>query len=149
MQPLGAYNWCCENIVFVTTTRNMFVGLFVKWVRFLTLLREYISFMFSELKFVKWVRFFERNGIIKWVIFFASFCYLWDFLPKNLKLIGKMQIFGFESFIFWFKFHCFGTVLGRFSQCNLKNFHRRPTMVACVFTQSPSPFSYPDHKKAS
>ena len=27
----------------------------------------------SELRFVKWVRFFERNCIVNWVIFFASF----------------------------------------------------------------------------
>ena len=44
MQPLGVYKWCCEKIVFVTTTKNLFVGLFVKWVRFLTLLWEYIFF---------------------------------------------------------------------------------------------------------
>ena len=42
--------------------------------------------MSSELRFIKWVRFFERNCIVKWVIFFASFCWLWDFLLENLKL---------------------------------------------------------------
>ena len=42
--------------------------------------------MSSELRFIKWVRFFERNCIVKWVIFFGSFCWLWDFLLKNLKL---------------------------------------------------------------
>ena len=41
--------------------------------------------MLSELRFVKWVRFFERNCIVKWEIFFASFCWPWDFV-------------GFESF---------------------------------------------------
>ena len=40
-------------------------------------------------------RFFERNFIVKWVISFASFCWLWDFLPKSLKLIDKIQIKGF------------------------------------------------------
>ena len=42
--------------------------------------------MSSELRFVKWVRFFERNYIVKWVIFFASFCWLWDFLLENQKI---------------------------------------------------------------
>ena len=42
--------------------------------------------MSSESKFIKWVRFFERNCIVKWVIIFGSFCWLWDFLLKNLKL---------------------------------------------------------------
>ena len=33
--------------------------------------------------FVKWVRLFEWNCIVKWVIFFISFCWLWDFLMEN------------------------------------------------------------------
>ena len=46
-----------------------------------------ISFlMSSELRFVKWVRFLERNCIIKCVTVFASFCWLWDFVLENLKL---------------------------------------------------------------
>ena len=32
------------------------------------------------------MRFFERSYIVKWVIFFASFCWLWDFLLENQKL---------------------------------------------------------------
>ena len=32
----------------------------------------------------------------------------------------------------------FGTVLGRFSQCNFKTFCRQPTMVGDIFTQSPT-----------
>ena len=35
-----------------------------------------------ELRFVKWVRFFERNCIVKLVIFFGSFCWLWLFLNR-------------------------------------------------------------------
>ena len=42
--------------------------------------------MSNELRLVKWMRFFERNCIVKWVIFFASFCWLWDFLLENLKI---------------------------------------------------------------
>ena len=41
------------------------------------------------MRFIKWVRFFERNCIVKWVIFLGSFCWLWDFLLKNLKLKKK------------------------------------------------------------
>ena len=70
----------------------------------------------SALRFVKWVRFFEQKRIVKlvkWVIFFASFCWFWDFVLENLKLKDKIQIWGFESFIFCSKFHIFGgTVLG-------------------------------------
>ena len=40
----------------------------------------------SEYRIVKWARFFERNFIVKCLIFFASFCWLWDFLLENLKL---------------------------------------------------------------
>ena len=42
----------------------------------------YFFVMLSELRFVKWVRFFERNCIVKWVIFFASFV---DFETFNQK----------------------------------------------------------------
>ena len=36
----------------------------------------------------------------------------------------------------------FGTVLGHFSQCNLKIFRHRPTMVADNLTQHPAPPSH-------
>ena len=46
-----------------------------------------ISFsMSSELRFRRSVRLFERNCIVKWVIFFASFCWFWDFLLEYLKI---------------------------------------------------------------
>ena len=35
------------------------------------------------------------------------------------------------------KISFFGTGLGHFRQCNFKNFHRRLTMVADIFTQPP------------
>ena len=47
------------------------------------------SILFSgsgELRFAKWMRFFERNCIVKCVVFFAGFCWLWDFLLENMKL---------------------------------------------------------------
>ena len=41
--------------------------------------------------------------------------WLWDFLPWNLKLIDKLQIWGFEPFIFRSKFR-FLTFLERFNK---------------------------------
>ena len=41
--------------------------------------------MSNELSFAKWVRFFEQDCIVKWVIFFATFYWLWDFLLGNLE----------------------------------------------------------------
>ena len=46
--------------------------------------------MSSELRFVKWVTLFERNCIVKCVIIFANFCWLWDFLLENLKIKKKL-----------------------------------------------------------
>ena len=74
--------------------------------------------MSSELRFVKSVRFFEQNCILKWVIFFASFCWLWDFLPENVKLIDKVQMWGFYSFNFWSKFCFWGDCFRAFRQCD-------------------------------
>ena len=68
---------------FLKPNRNVFARKFVKWERFLAVLQENILFsMSSELRFM---RSFERNCIVKWVNFFASFCWLWDFLLENLK----------------------------------------------------------------
>ena len=95
----------------------------------------------SELRFVKWVKFFVRNCIVKWVIFFASFCWLWDFLLENLKIkknsddvhwnvwtnIKALHVYNniFKKIIlnmrFWIiyildQISFFGTALRRFSQ---------------------------------
>ena len=70
-------------IFFLTPNRNMSAGKFVKWER------EDIIFN------VKWVevrKIVERNCIVKRVIFFASFCWLWDFLLENLKLRKKTLV---------------------------------------------------------
>ena len=48
---------------FLTPNRNMFAG--------------------------KFVRVFEKNCIVKWVGFFATFCWLWDTLLENLKFFLK------------------------------------------------------------
>ena len=114
MQFLGVWEWCRGNVFFLYQA--------VKRVRLWAVLREYI-FYNVELRFVKWVMFLERNCIVKWVIYFASFFFwLWCFLLVNLKSKDKIQIWSFESFTFWSKFHFFGSVLRRFSQCNFKFF---------------------------
>ena len=113
----------------------------------------------SRLRFIKWTRIFKWNCIVKWVIFFTSFCWLWDFLLENMKLkknsghvhwytqnnISKKesQIWVFESFIFWSKVHFLGTSLGLFSQffffvIFFVIFCRRSTTVTEIFTQPPT-----------
>ena len=92
--------------------------------------------MLSELRFVKWLRFFERNCIVKWVIFllvFAGFEFL-----LALRICFLVQI----SF--------FGAVLGHFSQCNFE-ICRQPNLVTDIFTHPlpPQLRNPPHHKKAS
>ena len=73
----------------------------------------------SALRFVKLVGCFEWSCIVKWVIFLGIFCWLWTFLLENLKLKDRLQIWGFESIIFYSKFHWFFlTVLVRFRLFN-------------------------------
>ena len=59
--------------------RNMVAGKFVEWVWFLAVLQNEWSFL---------------------LVFF----WLWDFLLENVRLKDKLQIWGFELFIFWCKF---------------------------------------------
>ena len=67
-------------IIFLTPNRNIFAGKFVNWECFLAKFWEHVIFsLFSvskELRFVKWVRLFERNLIVKWVIFLTGFYWL-------------------------------------------------------------------------
>ena len=66
-------------------SRNGAVQTFIltpNWNMFLTVLREYIFIMLSELRFVEWIKFFERNCIVQLVIFFASFRWLETFYQK-------------------------------------------------------------------
>ena len=42
-----------------------------------------------RLSFIKWMGFVERSYIMKWVILFTSFCWLWDFLLENVKFLKK------------------------------------------------------------
>ena len=90
----------------------------------------------SELKFIKWLRFFWEICTVKWVIFFSSFCWLLENLKletnsydvhcnawTNIKKLHaqknifkkEFQITNFQSSIFWSNFRFLGTVLGRFS----------------------------------
>ena len=116
--------------IFLTPNRNMFAGKFVKWERFFIVFWEHIFSISSELRLIKQVSCFELNRIEKWVIFFASFCWLWDFLLENLKLRKnsdvhwnvrkkvvcpkkifskkEFQIWAFESLIICFKFRFLG-----------------------------------------
>ena len=74
----------CIAFFFLTLTRNIF------WLCCISTL----FVMLSELRFVR-LRFFEPNYIKQWVIIFARFCWFWYFLPKNLKLVHKLQVWGF------------------------------------------------------
>ena len=60
-------------IFFLAPNRNMFVGKLVKSERFWTVLQGHIILMSSELRFVKWVRFFVWNCNVKYVIFLLAF----------------------------------------------------------------------------
>ena len=74
-------------MLFLTPNRNMFtVKFLVNSESFFGCCQSTLFSMSSGLRFIKWVRFFEQNCIVKWVIFFSSFRWLWDFLLKNLKL---------------------------------------------------------------
>ena len=127
--------------------------------------------MSSQLRFVKCVRFLERNCIVKWVIFFFSFCWLWDFLLEDLKIkknshdvhwsvwanikalhacnnIFKKRI---RSMRFWIiyilvQISFWGTALGRFSKCFF-NFLSPAKHGDRHFRSAYPPL--PHHKKAS
>ena len=123
----------------------------------------------SKLGFITWVKLFEQNCIVKWVTFFASFCCLWDFMLRNLKLkktpdvvhrngwmdikklyarnnIFKKRIPKYKTLnrlYFGPNFIFWRSALGCFSQCFFLTFCRRPNMVADIFTQSPHPHPLP------
>ena len=126
----------------------------------MAVLQEHIISMSSELRFIKWVRFFEWNCIVKWVIFFGSFSWLWDFLLKNLKLKKKSDDVHWNVWTNIKKFHVrknifkkinlnmrfWGTVSGRFSQCFFFfNFSTSPSNGGQHFYSPPPPRH---HKKA-
>ena len=71
-------SWASRNgavqCFFLTTNRNIFSGKTSKSERLLAFCGSILFSMSSESNFVKWVRLFERNCIVKWVIFLAGFC---------------------------------------------------------------------------
>ena len=83
--------WASRNdavqMFFLTPNRNMFAGKFFSQKGFWLYCGSILFSMSSELRFmrVKCMRFFEQNCIVKWVIFFASFCWFCNFLLENLK----------------------------------------------------------------
>ena len=92
----GCSSWASRNgavqMFFLKPNRNMFAGK-VKKV-FPSVARAYYfqcQVKISMLRFVKQVRFLEWNCIVKQVTFSASFCWLWDFLPENLKFKKKKK----------------------------------------------------------
>ena len=87
-------------MLFLTPSRKMFAGTFFYYILNFWLFYKSLFFtMLSEFRFVKRVRFFEGNCVVKWAIISASFCWLWDVLQENLKLKDKLQIWGFASFM--------------------------------------------------
>ena len=63
--------------------------------------------------------FFQQNCILKWMIFFASICCLWDLLPEILQLVEVFNHLFSSS-----KFSFLGTFLAHFSHCNFMIFGR-------------------------
>ena len=130
MQFLGVRKWCSANI-FSGTKQKHACWEICKVRRFLVVLQKHIICNVKCVKVckMKWVRFFERNCIVKCVMFLANFCSLWDFLLENLNLKTtlmmstgtpekrcmpktiyfnkELQIWGIELLIFWNKFRCF------------------------------------------
>ena len=126
--------------------------------------RSILFLMSSELNFIKWVRCFEQN-YNEWMIFFASFYWLWGFL---LKILKSKETLMFTGACGWIKkkimpeisskktknkndkknpkeiwhFESFilwskfpWTAFGRFSQCFFLIFCHRPTVVANSVTR--------------
>ena len=113
--------------------------------------------------------FFERNCIVKWGVFFARFCWLWDFLLENLEIkkktlmmstgtCGRIQkrcmpviIFLKERILntrFWIVYILvqslfLETAFGCFSQYSFLFFVTHwPIIAANIFTQAPLPLPW-------
>ena len=94
------------------------------------------EYIFHSVEWVeKWVKFFEQNCTVKWVIFLAIFCWLWYFRAENQKLVDKLTKMRFLINHFLIQILFFGTVLWHFSLCNF-NFFSSPSNHGVVhFTQ--------------
>ena len=83
---LGVKKWCSANAFSDIKQKHVYWEI-LKVRQVFCLYCESILFsMSSESRSVEWIMFCERNFIVKWVMIFASFCWLWEFLPENLKL---------------------------------------------------------------
>ena len=82
-------SWASGNgavqILFFTPNRNMVAGKFVNEKAFWLCFGIMLFSISKELRFVKWVRFFVRNCMVKCVIFLAGFYWLWAFLLQILE----------------------------------------------------------------
>ena len=125
---------------FLTLSRNMYAGKFLKSDGFLTVLRDHIIFN------VKWVEVRKMSNVFRAKLYCKmsdlSFCWLWDFLLENLKLkrysedvrwniwanikdlYARNNIFKkiIPNMTFWIiyvlvQISFLETALGRFSQC--------------------------------
>ena len=155
----GVKKWCKANVFSDTKQKHI-------WWRILKAERFFLccgSILFSMLRFVKCVRFSQRNCIVKWVILFASCCWFWNFLlEKNMMSTGtcgriwkklydqnntfKTRIPNMRFWIIYILVQILfwgGTVLGRFSQFFFFNFRLQPTILAGTFSQAPRPPSPP------
>ena len=101
---------------------------------FLAMLRQHIFYV-EWVQFRKMREFFRAKLCCKMTDLFCYYLWLWDFLPENLKLVDKLQLWRFSLFIFWYKFRFLRSAKNLF---NFKIFRCRPTMVAYILTQ-PSP----------
>ena len=84
VQLLGVKKWCSANFVSNTKQKN-FGSRTCKVKGFWLCCKSILFSRLSELRFIKWVRFFEQNCIVKWMNIFSSFCWLWDFLLEKNK----------------------------------------------------------------
>ena len=130
-------------MLFLTPGRNMFAGkLLVNSERFLAVLQEHIILNVKLVEVYKISEvFWAKLYFVKWVIFFGSFCGLWDFLLNNLKLKKDLiistgtcgwvrksympeKIFSKKCFYSLFQFSFLGGLI----------FQPRPAMAANIFT---------------
>ena len=82
----------------------MFARKLVKWEIFLLRFGSTLFSMSSQLRFAPWLRFFEQNFIVKWVIFFDRFCWFWDSLPLYYKIWNKrLYVVGDYKETVWLK----------------------------------------------
>ena len=65
---------------------------------------------------------------------FSQFLLASGLSAKKSELKDKLQIWDFQSFIFWSKFFFFGTIVGQYI---FEIFRRRATIVADFFSQPP------------